>query len=191
MTNDEWVHDPPPRAECHALPRPCPLRRCAMHLLPAEGAATPSCAIDVADGGPLTVKEIGPLLGITPQYVQMIEKAALLKLAHRLRELEPEAGVAKGPVYRLDPKGVTTRDRSKVTSVEWAPRTEWSYSGSFGDHSEPVNADAEFAEKVWRAYVRGSERFKPAPEAPTSGIFAKGEPVTGVRSKLPSGGDIA
>ncbi|MFY3742456.1 sigma factor-like helix-turn-helix DNA-binding protein [Anaeromyxobacter sp. Red801] len=39
-----------------------------------------TCALDVADRGPLTLDEVGKILGVTRERVRQIEVAALEKL---------------------------------------------------------------------------------------------------------------
>lgn len=64
---------PKTRGECEEGERPCPHATCRYHL----DSAKESCALDVADRGPVSPKEIGEVLGITRQMVERIEGRAM------------------------------------------------------------------------------------------------------------------
>lgn len=74
------VTRPSKRSECLDGPRPCPWASCRYHLNldlitknnrdeilenPSYEWGSDSCALDVAERGPLTSKEIAPLLGMS------------------------------------------------------------------------------------------------------------------------------
>lgn len=88
------------RAECLSSERPCPFVTCKYHLyLDIEKTGSiklnyvglepweihPSCALDVADRGGLTLEEVGKLMNITRERIRQIEAACKIKLAE-----EPE-----------------------------------------------------------------------------------------------------
>lgn len=97
---------PRTRGDCQAGPRPCPWYGCRFHLgldLKSSGApiaadldAVPeSCALDVADRGPVTLEEVATLLpalegsaagtvGLSRERVRQIELQALEKVRKRL-----------------------------------------------------------------------------------------------------------
>ena len=90
---------PRSRGECVDGPRPCPWVRCRHHLYldfaPDTGSLTfnfpalevddlvESCALDVASEGPATCEQIGALLGVSKQAIQVVESKALAKLEKR------------------------------------------------------------------------------------------------------------
>ena len=75
-----------------AQARPCPSAACRYHLpdpepsLFGEDAGRPSCALDVASEGPATCEQIGALLGVSKQAIQLVESKALAKLEKRARD---------------------------------------------------------------------------------------------------------
>lgn len=93
---------PRTRAECEDGPRPCPWVRCRYHLLGEalfggrgykiylhrDGVQGPwdldpewSCALDVADRGPLTLERIGQVMGVTRERVRQIESRVMRRAA--------------------------------------------------------------------------------------------------------------
>lgn len=58
--------------------RPCPYIGCKWHLdHPNE-----SCVLDVADGGGVTLEEVGEYLGLTRERIRQIQVGALRKIKH-------------------------------------------------------------------------------------------------------------
>ncbi len=71
-------------ADCRGGKRPCPLTGCRFHaagLVPADHLAECSCVLDAAERGPMTLREVADLCGVTPECVRQWEAAALAKLA--------------------------------------------------------------------------------------------------------------
>ena len=86
------------RADCKSVPRPCPWVSCRYNLYldvstdtgalsitwkgkePWEVPADSSCALDVAERGPMLLEEIGDVLNRTRERVRQNEKRALAKL---------------------------------------------------------------------------------------------------------------
>lgn len=72
-----------------AQARPCQAAACRYHLpdpepsLFGEPSDRPSCALDVASEGPATCEQIGALLGVSKQAIQVVERLALARLAKR------------------------------------------------------------------------------------------------------------
>jgi hypothetical protein len=92
------VQRPATRAECSAVPRPCPFVSCKHHLyldvsqrtgsiklnfpdLEVWEMTTSSCALDVADEGGSTLESVGSILNVTRERVRQLELAALARLA--------------------------------------------------------------------------------------------------------------
>lgn len=87
---------PRTRGECQDGPRPCPFVSCKFHLYldvsPATGSIkfnfpgvepedlVESCALDVADRGPVTLEEVGAILNLTRERVRQMEVRGLVQL---------------------------------------------------------------------------------------------------------------
>lgn len=63
------------RAECERGPRPCPHVTCRHHL----DSRYASCSLDIAEGGPVSVREVARLLGTSRVNVERIERIAVAK----------------------------------------------------------------------------------------------------------------
>ncbi len=99
----EGVERPHTRAECRDAQRPCPWVACKHHLYldinPTTGSIkinfpdlepwelAHTCALDVADGGGLTLEEIGVITNLTRERVRQVEVRGLLTLKARSRSL--------------------------------------------------------------------------------------------------------
>lgn len=105
----EGVARPRTRGECQGGPRPCPWVGCRYHLfleMVNQGRAVrlprgldvepetlqPSCALDVADDGPVTLEEVAEFLGVTRERVRQVEDIALKKVHKRCPQALREAG---------------------------------------------------------------------------------------------------
>jgi Sigma-70, region 4 len=77
---------PRTRGDCIGGPRPCPWA-CRHNLTVERGwrPGRPSCALDVADQGGLTLAQIGELLGVSRERIRQIQKQAVENLAEGLR----------------------------------------------------------------------------------------------------------
>ena len=87
---------PKNRGECANVARPCPYVSCKHHLYidvnPATGSIKinfpdlevwelqHSCALDVAQGGGITLEEVGEILNLTRERIRQVEVRGLLKL---------------------------------------------------------------------------------------------------------------
>ena len=69
------------RGDCARVPRPCGFEVCRYHL----GAVRmgESCALDVADGGEHSIREVGDFLGVSHAMIVHNEARALTKLRIR------------------------------------------------------------------------------------------------------------
>lgn len=90
---------PRTRAECAAVPRPCPFVACIHHLYldvsrqngsiklnfpdlePDELPANGSCALDVADKHGSSLEDVGRLVNLTRERIRQIEMKAFARLA--------------------------------------------------------------------------------------------------------------
>lgn len=97
---DEHVDVPRPktRADCTAVPRPCPFVSCVHHLFldvsartgsiklnfpdlePDELPADASCVLDVADRDGETLQRVGNIMNLTRERVRQVEVKGLAKL---------------------------------------------------------------------------------------------------------------
>jgi hypothetical protein len=90
------------REECRTGPRPCPYVRCKHHLWmrvgeerqgsgntsvgsTVEPVTWTTCALDVAESGPRSTREIAEWLGVSMRRVQQLIKAGIAKLAAKQR----------------------------------------------------------------------------------------------------------
>lgn len=95
---------PKTRGDCEHGERPCPWMGCRHHLAldvkpngnlritwPDLGIdeLEESCALDVAEQGPLLLEEIAPLLNVTRERVRQEEASAIRKLSRRFGREEP------------------------------------------------------------------------------------------------------
>lgn len=123
---DEDEPRPQVRADCERSERPCPFVGCVHHLaldVKGSGAITfvrpeledmpETCALDVADGGPSSLEEVGRLLNVTRERVRQIEARALRKFAKNAARLGYTLGV---PVAKLRHNAAVFRAREAVLS---------------------------------------------------------------------------
>ena len=92
----EDVERPHTRAECMAMPRPCPFVSCEHHLYldvnPDSGAIklnfphlevwemAETCSLDVADRGGITLEDVGAILNLTRERIRQVEVRGLVKI---------------------------------------------------------------------------------------------------------------
>lgn len=80
------------RTECVDGVRPCPWVSCRYHLaidiirgrVRINPPGDDTCALDVADRGPHSTREVGEILGISKQRASHIEQDALAKLKEEM-----------------------------------------------------------------------------------------------------------
>jgi Sigma-70, region 4 len=77
---------PRTRADCLDGPRPCPWA-CRHNLRALKGwrPGRPSCSLDAADEGGMTLGEIGTLFGISRERARQVQVLAIEHLAEGLR----------------------------------------------------------------------------------------------------------
>lgn len=74
--------------DCESTPRPCRYRSCRYH----NGDGSPqTCAIDVADSGAKSLREVGRIMGISNVAVLDTERRALAKLLKLRADAERDA----------------------------------------------------------------------------------------------------
>lgn len=103
---------PKTRADCINGPRPCPWVGCKYHLYldvnPKTGSIKinfpdiepwemeVSCVLDVADGGPVTLDEIGRIMNLTRERIRQLEKEAAVKLQRTALAMEYRDYIIEG-----------------------------------------------------------------------------------------------
>lgn len=96
---DEPYERPKTRGDCARVPRPCPYVACSYnfyldvsdktgsiilnfpHLEPGQMPADQSCALDLAERGPMTLEEIAVVTNLTRERIRQIELKALIRRA--------------------------------------------------------------------------------------------------------------
>lgn len=115
------------RLDCLAIARPCTRTHCRMHL----ASPLASCALDAIDAarGPLTLEEVGTLLGLTRERVRQIQEEALAKLAPLLdRDLLAAWAHAPSPVIEDDVRDVYSDAFRRLVARAYFrvfPRHDW------------------------------------------------------------------
>jgi Sigma-70, region 4 len=122
---DEPYERPRTRGDCARVPRPCPYVACKYslfldvsetgsiilnfpHLEPGEMPPDQSCALDLADRGPMTLEDIAVVTNLTRERIRQVELKALIKRARPAavaRGLGPEDAAAAGSRYQVGPGG--------------------------------------------------------------------------------------
>ena len=120
---DEPYDRPMTRGDCASVPRPCPYVTCKYslyldvsdtgsiilnfpHLEPGQMPADQSCALDLAERGPMTLEDIATVTNLTRERIRQVELKALLRRARPAAiamGLEPEDAAAIGPRHRVGP----------------------------------------------------------------------------------------
>jgi hypothetical protein len=96
LLKDFHYERPKTRAECKEGARPCPFVACKHHLYldvnPETGSIKinfphlelsemkETCALDIADRGPITLEEIGEIMNLTRERIRQLEQSALEKI---------------------------------------------------------------------------------------------------------------
>jgi Fic family protein len=78
------------RGECREWQRPCLLRQCRYHLAEMAPRSSETCALDIAERGDHSAKELEGILGISDSALQDIEHAARAKLAKHRDQLDTD-----------------------------------------------------------------------------------------------------
>lgn len=120
---DEPYDRPQTRADCARVPRPCPYVTCKYslyldvsetgsiilnfpHLEPGQMPANQSCALDLAERGPMTLEDIATVTNLTRERIRQVELKALLRRARPAAiamGLEPEDAAAIGTRHQVGP----------------------------------------------------------------------------------------
>lgn len=156
-TYDPELHAgrPKTRGECADVPRPCPYVTCRYHLYldvhPRTGSVTTyhptkepdeleeSCALDVADGGAVTLQEVGEMLQLSRERIRQIEEKAfgILRRNKTAREVLDAGGFAYAETYD-------------------GAYEEAQAEGGSGGEARPSNPDEDYADDIYRVYERTS-----------------------------------
>jgi hypothetical protein len=165
----DWAERPKTRGDCFAggsnAERPCPWAGCRHHLalevsvvgslkfrfpdLDADEIPE-TCCLDAADRGGLTLLEIGKRMNVSRERVRQLEEVGA-RAVERTKRLEEHRG-------REQPAGAIEYGDTEEGGA--GPGVPFESRGAFGygdARAAPLDADAHFAEKVWRIYDRRSE----------------------------------
>ena len=114
---------PKTRGDCKRIPRPCPFIACKYslyldvsetgsiilnfpHLDPGEMPAEQSCALDLAEKGPMTLEDIAVVTNLTRERIRQVELKALVRRARPAAVamgLGPEDAAALGTRHKVGP----------------------------------------------------------------------------------------
>lgn len=114
---------PKTRGDCKRIPRPCPFIACKYslyldvsetgsiilnfpHLDPGEMPAEQSCALDLADKGPMTLEDIAVVTNLTRERIRQVELKALVRRARPAAVamgLGPDDAAALGTRHNVGP----------------------------------------------------------------------------------------
>lgn len=114
---------PKTRADCARVPRPCPYVACKYnlyldvtdtgsiiknfpHLEPDQMPADQSCALDLAERGPMTLEDIATVTNLTRERIRQVELKAVNRKARPAAMelgLEPEDAAAIGTRHQVGP----------------------------------------------------------------------------------------
>ena len=120
---DEPYWRPKTRGDCARVPRPCPYVACSQnlyldvsetgsiilnfpHLEPSQMPADRSCALDLAERGPMTLEDIAIVTNLTRERIRQIELKALIRHARPAAialGLGPEDAAAVGARHQVGP----------------------------------------------------------------------------------------
>lgn len=114
---------PQTRADCARIPRPCPYIACKYnlyldvsetgsiilnfpHLQPHQMNPKQSCALDLAERGPMTLEDIAVVTNLTRERIRQVELKALIRRARPAAiamGLGPEDAAAVGARHQVGP----------------------------------------------------------------------------------------
>lgn len=120
---DESYWRPKTRGDCAKVPRPCPYVVCKHslyldvsetgsiilnfpHLEPGQMPADRSCALDLAEKGPMTLEDIAVVTNLTRERIRQVELKALVRRARPAAEalgLRREDAAAVGSRHQIGP----------------------------------------------------------------------------------------
>jgi len=120
---DKPYDRPKTRGDCKNVPRPCPYVACKYslfldvsetgsiilnfpHLKPHEIPPDQSCALDLADKGPMTLEDIAAVTNLTRERIRQVELKALVRRARPAAVamgLGPEDAAALGTRHKVGP----------------------------------------------------------------------------------------
>lgn len=101
-----WLDEerPKTRGECQGKERPCPWAMCRFHMMLTVNPKTGSiqfsypdkelweipetCALDLAERGGLTLKEMGKLLNVTRERARQLVEKAVASLGEKLADTD-------------------------------------------------------------------------------------------------------
>lgn len=164
VISDDLPARPRTRAECADVPRPCPYVSCSMNtyldvddrgririnatgLEPDEVDPALSCALDVADDGGASLRDVGRVLDVTRERARQIETHALKLMRRPGHDIgEPVGdGDARPPTYS---RAYRREPRVDEPEVEDEPVVDLERVSFFSAD------EARVLRHVWRVYAR-------------------------------------
>jgi hypothetical protein len=168
VLDDDLPQRPRTRADCASVPRPCPWVGCRFNTFldvdddgrirfngegdPDERDPRFSCALDVADEGGASLRDVGDLLGFTREAARQLEARSLKRMQRLLGDL----GEERAP--RTDREPTASRDCRRRVDEHIAREVVDEASAEASDEDERISffGDDEPAvlDHVWRIYAR-------------------------------------
>jgi hypothetical protein len=159
LLKEEFLEDRPlTRGECADFERPCPYIGCRYHLFmdyTTRGVPDSlwwsrdplrmdqTCCLDIADAGPITLEEVGEMLGLTRERVRQIETMAMLRVQDRFDEMGLDFHTMRDLLREWDSQRAWKDHDRTMTSSRHGGNGKVIDPGSGGETNEVVGFDRD------------------------------------------------